>query len=60
MSHGPACLMLATMNWYGNGFSVDYNAALVWMKKAIATGDARVKEQAEKVRMCFCVDVFSD
>ena len=50
MQHGPACLMLGTMNLYGNGVPVDYDAALTWMRKALATKDTRVKTSAEMVR----------
>jgi hypothetical protein len=49
MQHGPSCVFLATMNIYGNGFSVDYDAALVWMKRAQATKDPRVLDTADKV-----------
>ena len=42
--------MLATMNLYGNGFEVDYDAALLWMRKAQQTGDASVAENAARVR----------
>jgi TPR repeat protein len=42
--------MLGTMNLYGNGVPVDYDAALTWMRKALATKDTRVKTSAEMVR----------
>lgn len=50
MFHGPSCLFLATMNLYGTGFAIDYEAALMWMKQAENTRDSRVLEVAQKAR----------
>jgi hypothetical protein len=36
------------MNLYGTGFDVDYDAALLWLKKAQQSGDPRVAADAAK------------